>query len=95
VRFARLLLIVIVGVYLFAAVLYAIPVASGAFDDSMEVKFDRPDPSIVADYSNGLSLQQRESYSSPIPARASPSSRTFRASACCRTPGATTDCLSA
>ncbi len=61
-RFARLLLIVIVGVYLFAAVLYAIPVASGAFDDSMEVKFDRPDPSIVADYSNGLSQQQRKSY---------------------------------
>jgi RoxA-like, cytochrome c-like len=62
VRFARLLLIVIVGVYLLAAVLYAIPVASGALDDSMEVKFDRPDPSIVADYRNGLSQQQRQSY---------------------------------
>ena len=61
-RFARLLLIVIVGVYLLAAVLYAIPVASGALDDSMEVKFDRPDPSIVADYRNGLSQQQRQSY---------------------------------
>jgi mono/diheme cytochrome c family protein len=62
VRFVRLLLIVIVGVYLLAAVLYAIPVATGAFDDSMEVKFDRPDPSIVADYRNGLSQQQRQSF---------------------------------
>jgi len=62
VRFVKLLLVVIVGVYLLAAVLYAIPVASGALDDSMEVKFDRPDPSIVADYRNGLSQQQRESF---------------------------------
>ena len=46
-RFVRLLLIVIVGVYLLAAVLYAIPVASGALDGSMDVKFDRPDPSIA------------------------------------------------
>jgi mono/diheme cytochrome c family protein len=62
VRFARLLLIVIVGVFLLAAILYAIPVATGALDDSMEVKFDRPDPSIVADYRNGLSPQQRQGY---------------------------------
>jgi len=62
VRFARLLLTVIAGVYLLAAVLYAIPVASGALDDRMEVKFDRPDPSIVADYRNGLSQQQRQSF---------------------------------
>jgi hypothetical protein len=62
VRFARLLLTVIVGIFLLAAVLYAIPVVSGALDSSMEVKFDRPDPSIVADYRNGLSQQQRQSY---------------------------------
>jgi hypothetical protein len=62
VRFARLLLTVIVGVFLLVAVLYAIPVVSGALDSSMEVKFDRPDPSIVADYRNGLSQQQRQSY---------------------------------
>ena len=61
-RVVRILLVVIVGVYLLAAVLYAIPVVSGALDDSMEVKFDRPDPSIVADYRNGLSQQQRESF---------------------------------
>ncbi len=61
-RFARLLLTVIVGIFLLAAVLYAIPVVSGALDSSMEVKFDRPDPSIVADYRNGLSQQQRQSY---------------------------------
>jgi hypothetical protein len=62
VRWAKRLLFVIVGVYLLAAVLYAVPVVSGALDDSMEVKFDRPDPSIVADYRNGLSQQQRQSY---------------------------------
>ena len=45
----------LVGLYLLAAVLYAIPMVSGALDGSMEVKFDRPDPSIVADYRNGLS----------------------------------------
>ncbi len=61
-RLVKLLLIVVVGVYLLAAVIYAIPVASGALDDSMEVKFDRADPSIVADYRNGLSQQQRQSY---------------------------------
>jgi hypothetical protein len=53
---------VIVGVYLLAAVLYTIPVVSGALDASMEVKFDRPDPSLVADYRNGLSQQQRQSF---------------------------------
>jgi hypothetical protein len=62
VRLVKLLLVVIVGVYLLAAILYAIPVASGALDDSMEVKFDRADPSLVADYRNGLSQQQREAY---------------------------------
>jgi hypothetical protein len=62
VRFVRLLLIAAASVYLLAAMLYAIPVASGALDDSMAVKFDRPDPSIVADYRNGLSPQQRQSY---------------------------------
>ena len=61
-RLVKLLLILIVGVYLLAAVLYAIPVVSGALDDSMAVKFDRPDPSIIADYRNGLSQQQRESF---------------------------------
>ena len=61
-RVVRILLAVIVGVYLLAVVLYAIPVVSGALDDSMEVKFDRPDPSIVADYRNGLSQRQRESF---------------------------------
>jgi hypothetical protein len=62
VRLAKLLLFVVVGVYVLAAILYAIPVVSGALDDSMVVKFDRADPSIVADYRNGLSQQQRESY---------------------------------
>ena len=42
------------GLYLLAAVLYAIPMVSGALDDTMEVKLSRPDPSIVADYRNGL-----------------------------------------
>jgi len=55
-------LAVIVGVYLIAAVLYAIPAVSGGLDDSMQVKFDRPDPSIIADCRSGLSQQQREAF---------------------------------
>ena len=64
-RFVRLLtyvLAALAGLYLLAAVLYAIPVVSGALDDTMEVKFDRPDPSIVADYGNGLTPAQRETF---------------------------------
>jgi len=56
------LLAVLAGLYLLAAVLYAIPVVSGVLDDTMEVKFDRADPSIVADYRNGLTPAQKESY---------------------------------
>jgi len=61
-RLVRLLLYVLVGVYLLAAVVYSIPMISGVLDDTMEVKFDRPDPSIVTDYSNGLTPAQRESF---------------------------------
>jgi len=53
---------VLAGLYLLAVVLYAIPVVSGVLDDTMEVSFDRPYPSIVADYSNGLTPAQKESY---------------------------------
>jgi hypothetical protein len=62
VRFLRYVLAALVGVYLLAAVLYAIPVLSGVLDDTMEVRFSRPDPSIVADYSNGLTQAQKENY---------------------------------
>jgi len=55
-------LAVLAGLYLLAAILYAIPMVSGLLDDTMEVKFDRPDPSIVADYSNGLTPAQKEDY---------------------------------
>ncbi len=48
-RFIRLLLTVIVGLYLLAAVLYVIPVVSGALDDRMAISFDPVDPSIIAD----------------------------------------------
>ena len=64
-RLARLLLYALAamaGLYLLAAVLYAIPMISGLLDNSMEVKFDRPDPSIVADYGNGLTPAQRQGY---------------------------------
>lgn len=64
-RLLRLLtyvLAVLVGLYLVAVILYAIPLVSGLLDDTMEVKFDRPDPSLVADYTNGLTAAQRESY---------------------------------
>jgi len=55
-------LAVLAGVYLLAVALYAIPMISGVRDDSMEVKFSRADPSIVADYSNGLTPGQKEKY---------------------------------
>src|SRR5262249_8454453 len=64
-RLVRLLLYVLAalaGLYLLAVVLYAIPVVSGALDDTMEVKFDRADPSIVAEYRNGLTPAQKETY---------------------------------
>jgi hypothetical protein len=64
-RLFRVLLYVLAalaGLYLLAAVLYAIPMVSGLLDDTMEVRFDRPDPSIVADYSNGLTPPQRETF---------------------------------
>ena len=50
------------GLYLLAAVLYAIPMVSGALDDTMEVRLSRADPSIVADYRNGLTPGQRETF---------------------------------
>jgi hypothetical protein len=64
-RLVRLLLYAlatVAGLYLLAALLYTIPMVSGLLDNTMEVKFDRPDPSIVADYSNGLTAAQKESY---------------------------------
>src|SRR5215467_2810691 len=64
-RLIRLLLYVLAalgGLYLVAAVIYAIPMLSGVLDDAIEVRFDRPDPSIVLDYSNGLTPAQKESY---------------------------------
>ena len=61
-RVVRVLLTVIVAAYLLAVVLYAIPVASGTLDDSLAIKFDQADPAIVADYSNGLTAAQRETY---------------------------------
>ena len=62
VRLLIYLLAVLAGLYLLAVVVYAIPVVSGALDDTMEVRFDRPDPAIVADYKNGLTAAQRQSY---------------------------------
>src|ERR1044071_4617102 len=64
-RLARLLayvLATVVGLYLLAAVLYAIPMVSGALDDTMEVRFSRVDPSLVAEYRNGLLPAQKETF---------------------------------
>jgi hypothetical protein len=64
-RLVRIVLYIIAalaGLYVLAAILYAIPVVSGVLDDTMEVKFDRPDPSIVADYNNGLTAKQKENF---------------------------------
>lgn len=62
VRLLTYVLVVLAGLYLLAVVLYAIPVVSGVLDDAMEVRFDRADPSIVADYGNGLTPTQKESF---------------------------------
>lgn len=62
VRLLLYLLAALAGLYLVAAVLYAVPMLSGVLDDTIEVRFDRPDPSIVADYSNGLTPAQKEIY---------------------------------
>ena len=50
-RLVRLLLYALaalVGLYVLAVVLDAIPMVGGLIDDTMAVKFDRPDPSIGA-----------------------------------------------
>ena len=62
VRILIYMLAAVAGLYLLAAVLYAIPMVSGMLDDTMEVRFSRPDPSIVADYRNGLTPAQRETF---------------------------------
>jgi hypothetical protein len=62
VRFLRYVLAALAGIYLLAAILYAIPVLSGVLDDTMEVRTSRPDPSIVPDYRNGLTPAQKETY---------------------------------
>ncbi len=61
-RFLLKALGVLVGLYLIAAVLFAIPMIGGLLDDGMEVNFSRPDPAIVADYGNGLTSPQKQSY---------------------------------
>jgi hypothetical protein len=62
VRLLKYVLAALAGLYLLAAVLYAIPVLSGVLDDTMEVRLSRPDPSIVADYRNGLTSAQRQTF---------------------------------
>ena len=62
VRLLTYVLAVFAGLYLLAVLLYAIPVIGGLLDDTMEVRFDRPNPGIVADYRNGLTAAQRETY---------------------------------
>jgi hypothetical protein len=60
VRVLTYVLAVLAGIFLFLAALYAVPVVNGALDDTMEVRFSRPDPSVVADYGNGLTPAHRE-----------------------------------
>jgi len=61
-RLVRLVLVTVVGLYLLAAVLYAIPMIGGLLDDTMEVRFSQADPSIVADYRNGLTPAQKDGF---------------------------------
>jgi hypothetical protein len=61
-RLLTWVLVAAVGLYLLAVILYAIPVVAGALDNTMEVKFSQPDPTIVADYRNGLTPAQKEDF---------------------------------
>lgn len=61
-RLLTYVLAAVVGLYLLAALLYAIPMVSGARDDTMEVRFSQADASIVPDYGNGLTPAQRKSF---------------------------------
>src|SRR5215831_12529118 len=54
--------VALAGLYLLAVLVYAVPVIAGALDDTMEVKFSRPDPAIVADYGNGLTAAQKQTF---------------------------------
>src|SRR5262249_31982562 len=53
------------GDYLLAAGLYGLPVPSGPLDDTMEVRFSRPVPSIGEGYRNAPTPSQRETYYHP------------------------------
>jgi hypothetical protein len=55
-------LVAVAGLWVFAAVLYAFPGAGGALDDTLEIKFSRAGPSIVADYGNGLTPAMKENF---------------------------------
>jgi hypothetical protein len=61
-RIAVLVLRVLVGLFLLAAILYSLPVIAGLIDDDMKVDFDRADQSVVTSYGNGLTARQREDY---------------------------------
>ena len=64
-RLVRILLYALaalVGLYVLAVVLYTIPMVGGLIDDTMAVNFDRPDPSIVTDYGNGLNAPQKQGF---------------------------------
>jgi hypothetical protein len=61
-RIAVLVLKVLVGLFLLAAILYSVPVIAGLIDGDMKVEFDRADQSVVTSYGNGLTARQREDY---------------------------------
>ena len=61
-RFLRPLIYLLAAVAGVLIVGYAIAMIAGLADKTMEVKFDRPDPSLVADSGNGLNAAQREKF---------------------------------
>lgn len=61
-RLAVGVLKLLVGLYVLAALLYAVPVVLGRFDPAMAVRFDRADPSLVRSYGNGLGDGQKATY---------------------------------
>ena len=61
-RSAVLLVSVLVGLFLLAAILCSVAMVAGLMDDEMKVDFDRVDQSLVTSYGNGLTARQKEDY---------------------------------
>ena len=61
-RRSAVLLVVLVGLFLLAAILCSVAMVAGLMDDEMKVDFDRVDQSLVTSYDNGLTARQKQDY---------------------------------